>query len=51
MLSSNQNIAGLSKPDSTLNDGKSIEDSYGDEGSLSEEDDMESQSGSRKPKE
>ena len=32
MSANNQNIAALSKRESTMNDGKSISDSYGGEG-------------------
>ena len=48
MSANNQNIAGLSKRESTLNDGKSLSDSYGGEGddgrSLSDQSDEEEES-------
>jgi|LauGreDrversion4_2_1035121.scaffolds.fasta_scaffold358391_1 hypothetical protein len=43
MSANNQNLAGLSKRDSTLNDGdddgKSLSDSYGGRGSISDDED------------
>jgi hypothetical protein len=40
MSANNQNLAGMSKRDSTLNndDGKSLSDSYGGRGSISDDD-------------
>ena len=48
MLTTNQNLPGLSKRGSTLNDGKSLNsDSYGESMSGSVESDNESESGIR----
>ena len=45
MSANNQNIAGLSKRESTMNDGKSINtDSYGERGSISDESEEEEES-------